>query len=257
MNTSASGSSILTINAGSSSIKFSLFTALEENQIIAGQIDGIGSKNAFFEVRWPGKGDKEIFSWSSDDEPKSHREALGFLINWINQRFGNLEIVAIGHRVVHGGQKYSAPIIINDEIMRDLETLMALAPLHEPHNLAGIRAAQDRFPGVPQIACFDTAFHRKHSFVDDCYAIPRRFYEAGICRYGFHGLSYEYISERLVAMFPKESQGKVIIAHLGNGASMTALKMVFQLPLLWDSLLWMVFRWELVAVRLIQEFYFT
>jgi acetate kinase len=220
INTLISGPCILTINAGSSSIKFSLFTVPQENQVIVGQIDGIGAKNAIFEVRWAGAGDKEVLSWSNDDEPKNHREALSFLITWINNRFNNIDIVAIGHRVVHGGQKYLAPTLINEEIMHELESLMALAPLHEPHNLAGIRAAQENFPSVPQVACFDTAFHRTHSFVDDCYAIPRSFYNAGVCRYGFHGLSYEYITERLVGMFPKESRGRVIIAHLGNGASM-------------------------------------
>ena len=215
---------MLTINAGSSSIKFSLFTVPQENQVITGQIEGIGANKTIFEVRWPAKGNKEIFSWSNHDEPKNHQEALTFLIQWLKQRFGDIEIVAIGHRVVHGGQKYSKPTIIDAEVMHELESLMVLAPLHEPHNLAGIRAAQENFPDVPQIACFDTAFHRTHSFVDDCYAIPRHFYEEGVCRYGFHGLSYEYVAERLVEMFPKESTGKVIIAHLGNGASMTALK---------------------------------
>ncbi len=224
INTLISGPCILTINAGSSSIKFSLFTVPQENQVIVGQIDGIGAKNAIFEVRWAGAGDKEVLSWSNDDEPKNHREALSFLVGWINNRFNYIDIAAIGHCVVHGGQKYLAPTLINEEIMHELESLMALAPLHEPHNLAGIRAAQENFPSVPQVACFDTAFHRTHSFVDDCYAIPRSFYNAGVCRYGFHGLSYEYITERLVGMFPKESRGRVIIAHLGNGASMAALK---------------------------------
>jgi len=224
MNSTYSGPCILTINAGSSSIKFSLFTVPQENQLIVGQLDGIGHKSARFEFKWSGKSTKEVMFWTNDDEPKNHREALDFLIKWLNQIFSDIEIIAIGHRVVHGGQKYSSPIIVNDEIMQELESLLMLAPLHEPHNLAGIRAAQESFPGVPQVACFDTAFHRTHSFVNDCYAIPRSFYNAGVCRYGFHGLSYEYITERLVSMFPKESRGRVIIAHLGNGASMAALK---------------------------------
>jgi len=218
------GACILTINAGSSSIKFSLFTVPEENQIIIGQFDRIGSQKTTFEVRWSGKGDKEIYAWSNHDEPKNHREALQFLMRWLGQRFKEIEIIGIGHRVVHGGQKYSAPTLIDEQVMHYLESLMSLAPLHEPHNIEGIKAAQESFPGVPQIACFDTAFHRTHSFIDDCYAIPRRFYEEGVCRYGFHGLSYEYVVERLVSMFPKESSGRVIVAHLGNGASMTALK---------------------------------
>ena len=217
------GKAILTVNAGSSSIKFSLFLVPQLNQIISGQIEGIGG-DASFKVKWyPGKSE-QIITWPSDGEPRNHREALSCLIQWLHEEASGIEIIAVGHRVVHGGQKYSAPTLIMDEVMHELEDLMVLAPLHEPHNLAGIRAAQESFGDIPHVACFDTAFHRTHSFVEDCYAIPRYFYDQGVCRYGFHGLSYEYIAEQLIKMFPKESKGKVIVAHLGNGASMTALK---------------------------------
>lgn len=217
------GKAILTVNAGSSSIKFSLFLVPQLNQIIAGQIEGIGG-DASFKVKWYPEKSEQIITWPSDEEPRNHREALSYLIQWLHEQASEIEIIAVGHRVVHGGQKYSAPTLIMDEVMQELEDLMVLAPLHEPHNLAGIRAAQESFGDIPHVACFDTAFHRTHSFVEDCYAIPRYFYDQGVCRYGFHGLSYEYIAEQLIKMFPKESKGKVIVAHLGNGASMTALK---------------------------------
>ena len=217
------GQAILTINAGSSSIKFSVFLLPQLNQILVGQIDDIGGE-ARFTVRWHSDNNQVSLNWPNATPPKNHREALSELINWLHRAANEIEIIAVGHRVVHGGQKYSAPVIVTEKVMKDLEALMILAPLHEPHNLAGIRAAQESFGAIPQIACFDTAFHRTHSFVEDCYAIPRYFYDQGVCRYGFHGLSYEYIAEQLMTKFPGESGGKVIIAHLGNGASMTALK---------------------------------
>jgi acetate kinase len=222
MQTGLHGQVILTVNAGSSSIKFSLFLVPQLNQIIAGQIDGIGGE-VRFKVKLASKNSEETISWPNASRPQNHREALSFLIDWLQEFAKDIEVVAVGHRVVHGGQKYTAPTLISNEVMEELDALMILAPLHEPHNLAGIRAAQESFGGIPQIACFDTAFHRTHSFVDDCYAIPRYFYKKGVCRYGFHGLSYEYIADRLIHLFPKEARKKVIIAHLGNGASMTAL----------------------------------
>ena len=217
------GQAILTINAGSSSIKFSVFLLPQLNQILAGQIDDIGG-DARFTVRWHSDNNQVSINWPNATPPKNHREALSDLINWLHRTANEIEIIAVGHRVVHGGQKYSAPVIVTEKVMKDLEALMILAPLHEPHNLAGIKAAQESFGDTPQIACFDTAFHRTHSFVEDCYAIPRYFYDQGVCRYGFHGLSYEYIAEQLMTKFPGESSGKVIVAHLGSGASMTALK---------------------------------
>jgi len=218
-----SGSGVLTINAGSSSIKFSLFLLPQLNQIVAGQIDGIGG-NASFKVKLINQGSEQTIPWNADLKPVNHQAALTCIIKWLHDEFAEIEVIAVGHRVVHGGQHYTQAIIVDDKVMQDLESLVGLAPLHMPQNLSGIRAAQENFGSVPQIACFDTAFHRVHSFVDDCYAIPRSYYEKGVCRYGFHGLSYEYIAGKLMHMFPLQSCGKVIIAHLGNGASMTALK---------------------------------
>ena len=216
------GSGVLTVNAGSSSIKFSLFLLPLLNQVVAGQIDGIGTDPSF-KVKLATIGSEEKIDWSTNQKPVNHQEALACIIDWLHEQFSSIKVIAVGHRVVHGGQKYTHSIIVNDEVMHDLESLVGLAPLHMPHNLSGINAAQKSFGDIPQIACFDTAFHRVHSFVDDCYAIPRSFYEIGICRYGFHGLSYEYIAEKLMYMYPLQSKGKVIVAHLGNGASMTAL----------------------------------
>ena len=216
------GSGVLTINAGSSSIKFSLFLVPQLNQILAGQVDGIGT-DPVFKTRITSTGTEQIIPWVSDKKPANHQEALACIIEWLHKEFAAIDVIAVGHRVVHGGQKYTQSIVVDDQVMNDLEGLVGLAPLHMPHNLSGIKASEESFGDIPQIACFDTAFHRVHSFVDDCYAIPRSFYEKGICRYGFHGLSYEYIAEKLMYMFPLESRGKVIVAHLGNGASMTAL----------------------------------
>jgi acetate kinase len=216
------GSGVLTVNAGSSSIKFSLFLLPQLNQVVVGQIDGIGT-NATFKIKLASVGKDEVVPWSSNHIPSNHQEALACIIDWLHQEFADIDVIAVGHRVVHGGQKYTQSIVVDEAVMQELESLVGLAPLHMPHNLSGIRAAQESFGDIPQIACFDTAFHRVHSFVDDCYAIPRSFYDKGICRYGFHGLSYEYITEKLMHMFPLQSRGKVIIAHLGNGASMTAL----------------------------------
>jgi acetate kinase len=136
----------------------------------------------------------------------------------------DMQIKAVGHRVVHGGHHYSEPVVINDAVLEKFETLLSLAPLHEPHNVAGIKAARESFGDIPQVACFDTAFHRNQPFINDTFAIPRNYYEEGVRRYGFHGLSYEYIAKKLPELFPEHAKGRVIVLHLGNGASMAALK---------------------------------
>jgi acetate kinase len=135
----------------------------------------------------------------------------------------NLEPSAVGHRVVHGGPKYDRPIRVDKAVVAELERFVPLAPLHQPNNLAPIRAIFERYPGLPQVACFDTAFHRGHDPVADCYAVPEYLYAEGVRRYGFHGLSYEYVADRLRQVAPKVAGGRVIVAHLGSGASMCAL----------------------------------
>ena len=222
LNQNIQGDAVLTINSGSSSVKFSLYLLPQLNLLVVGQIEGVGV-SPVFKVKTPNNGSEIILPWASEQEPANHLEALSCIMDWLHQEYPSLRVVSIGHRVVHGGQKYTKSTLIDDEVMSDLEKLVGLAPLHMPHNLAGIKAVTQKYGSIIQVACFDTAFHRVHSFVDDCYAIPRKFYQKGVCKYGFHGLSYEYIAEKLSYMFPKEFRGRAIVAHLGNGASMTAL----------------------------------
>ncbi len=140
------------------------------------------------------------------------------------QSLDGREILAVGHRVVHGGTGYSAPTLVTDEVIEKLTTLIPLAPLHQPHNLSPIRTIHEAHPNLPQVACFDTAFHRSQPSVAQAFAIPRKYSEEGVRRYGFHGISYEYVSARLRTVAPEIADGRVIIAHLGNGASLCAIK---------------------------------
>jgi acetate kinase len=146
------------------------------------------------------------------------------VLDWRQVAFADANVVGVGHRVVHGGTRYDAPVAIDDDVLCHLRGLVPLAPLHQPHNLAGIAAAQAAWPDVPQVACFDTAFHRTHPFVNDVFALPLEFFEMGVRRYGFHGLSYEYLTQRLRRIAPFHAAGRVIVAHLGNGASMCAIR---------------------------------
>lgn len=214
---------ILVINAGSSSLKFQIFTteggALERQ--VRGQMDGIGVRPHLRAFAADGAGivDRAYGPEEIPDLPAAIAETR----EWLRSLKG-LELRAIGHRVVHGGPDYAAPVMINEEVLARLATFQELAPLHQPNNLAPIRLAMEIDPGVPQVACFDTAFHRGHPPVADCYAIPRALYDEGVRRYGFHGLSYEYIAERLREVAPEHAGGRVIVAHLGSGASMCALR---------------------------------
>jgi acetate kinase len=204
---------ILTLNAGSSSIKFALFSeSLEERA--RGQVEGIGAQPRL-RVSTLGLEDQIVAN--------SHAEALASLLDLIASRWPGETITAVGHRIVHGGPDFDRPIRLDGAALNTLTALCPLAPLHQPHNLAGVLAAIDAFPNAAQIGCFDTAFHRAKARVEDMFALPRRFYDAGVRRYGFHGLSYEYLATTMATQFPAEAQGRVIIAHLGNGASMCAL----------------------------------
>jgi acetate kinase len=214
---------ILVVNAGSSSVKFQVFRADGERKIerlIKGQMDGIGSRPR---LRAESADKKPLIDQSYGPQQVSDvPAALHAAGAWLRET-QKLEPTAVGHRVVHGGPTYDRPVLVDDEVLTQLERYMSLAPLHQPNNLAPIRALLARFPGLPQVACFDTAFHRGHSAVADHYAIPERFYTEGVRRYGFHGLSYEYIAERLREIAPDIANGRVIVAHLGSGASMCAL----------------------------------
>lgn len=214
---------ILILNAGSSSLKFALFgqspTSLVER--VRGQIEGIGSYPRFTAQA---DGIQLVeHHWQNHQGPQNHQTALEILLAWLEQQFRNIAVTAVGHRIVHGGIYYSSAVLIDDQVLMRLTELNPLAPLHQPHNLAGVRAAQTVFPEAQQIACFDTAFHRRHPWVNDTFALPREYYEQGIRRYGFHGLSYEYLLRQLEKIAPQHASGKVIAAHLGNGASMCAI----------------------------------
>jgi acetate kinase len=212
---------LLTLNAGSSSVKFATYAASDGLPLLAtGQIEGLGAM-ARFSVASVSQGAR---SFSFTPGPTGHAEAVQAILAWMDVAYVGARLAAVSHRVVHGGTDHVAPTLISDALMAQLERLVPLAPLHQPHNLAGIQAARASFPGVPQIVCFDTAFHRHHTFVADTFALPRSYYDEGIRRYGFHGLSYEFIARRLSAYDPVLGHGRVIVAHLGNGASMCAMR---------------------------------
>lgn len=216
---------ILVVNAGSSSIKFQLFEVLEGDRLglkLKGQMEGIGTRPRL-EAR-DGDGARLIDHSYEPAAIASVGEALERFEAWLTDQLHGRRPVAVGHRVVHGGSSYSQPVLVDDEVLVRLSHLIELAPLHQPNNLAPIRAIRERYVDLPQVACFDTAFHRSHPEVADRYAIPDRFYQEGIRRYGFHGLSYEYIAHRLPEIDPSLSQGRIVACHLGNGASMCAMQ---------------------------------
>ncbi len=212
---------LLVLNAGSSSIKFAVYAAdgdLREPDW-HGQADGLGGSRARFRVFSAGKAPQV-----NETLPASgHREALERLLDWLDEAVGYRNLLAAGHRVVHGGTDFHAPVRMTEANMAALENLSSLAPLHQPHNLAPARILAELRPELPQVACFDTAFHRTQPAVAQRFAIPREWTQRGVLRYGFHGLSYEAIAERLGEEHPELLQGRVIVAHLGNGASLCAM----------------------------------
>ena len=214
--------SILTINAGSSSVKFALFELAEhisEKAAISGQIDGIGTAH----VRLVAK-DNTGTRIVDQALPAGADHATSFdqLLHWFSSSAKGGKIVAVGHRVVHGGDRYSHPVVLSPADLDQLANYKRLAPLHQPHNLNGIYAIEKVLAGVPQVACFDTAFHRTQSEIAQMYGLPRQYTEEGAKRYGFHGISYEYIAS-VLPQYCKKADGRVIVCHLGNGASMTAM----------------------------------
>jgi len=214
---------ILVVNAGSSSVKFQVFAVDIEGRLrreIKGQVDGIGSRPRLRATAAAGNtmADRAYPIESVADVPA----ALMLASAWLREEL-QLSPLAVGHRVVHGGPDYDRAVLIDHGVVARLERFTALAPLHQPHNLAPIRILLARFPALPQVACFDTAFHRGHDEVADHYAIPRRLHEEGVRRYGFHGLSYEYVAKALPQVAPEIASGRIIVAHLGSGASMCAI----------------------------------
>lgn len=206
---------ILTLNAGSSSLKFGLYRAAEEPDLLrAGQVENLGPL-----ARLKMKGEE-----ARDIGPADHGAALSAILKQLQPFLASDRVVGVGHRVVHGGKTFGAPTRLSAEVIEQLAALVPLAPLHQPNNLAGLRAAQSTFPDAVQVGCFDTGFHKGHPFVNDAFGLPRKYYDQGVRRYGFHGLSYDYITSVLHRDWPDLAKGRVVIAHLGNGASMCALK---------------------------------
>jgi acetate kinase len=212
---------VLTLNAGSSSLKIGVYS--EALEVIAtGLADRIGS-DGDLRLRDTAGAPLALPEGLTGDF-RDHGTALATALATLDTLFPGLTVTAVGHRVVHGGIDYTAPVVIDDAVLTRLSQLEPFAPLHQPHNLSGIRAARAAFPQAVQVACFDTAFHRDHPFVSDAFALPRALYDKGVRRYGFHGLSYDYIAGALRDLAPELAAGRVIVAHLGNGASMCALR---------------------------------
>lgn len=211
----------LVLNAGSSSLKFCVFERPpgESWHLEArGQIEGIGTSPR---LSVKDAGGKSLAK--QDVAARDGAEALDVLAGWLRSKYGGSRVLGVGHRVVHGGAQFKGPTILNAEILRELYQLVPLAPLHQPYNLAAIEAVYERLPGIPQVACFDTSFHRGQPAVAELIPLPRELRQRGLQRYGFHGLSYEYIASVLPQVAPEIADGRVIVAHLGSGASLCAL----------------------------------
>nr|WP_294517962.1 acetate/propionate family kinase [uncultured Rhodopila sp.] len=215
---------VVTLNAGSSSLKFALYQlddqALHLLEVGLAEMKGterhISVRDRLGEVL-------HQEHWVAG-ETLFHADALLRVMHWWQAAVPKPNIVAAGHRVVHGGVEFSHPVAVTNAVMLKLRSLVPLAPLHQPHNIAGIEGAREAWPDVAHVACFDTSFHRTHPFVNDVFALPRRFYKEGVRRYGFHGLSYESVVGRLRDVAPMHAAGRVVVAHLGNGASMCAIR---------------------------------
>jgi acetate kinase len=214
---------IVVLNAGSSSVKFSVFFrhdgALDLH--LRGQIESLAGTPRFTAKDAAGAkvGEK---SWP-DGTNLAHDGALAHLLEFLRSHADGVQLVGVGHRVVHGGLDYTRPVRVSASVLAALDRFLSLAPLHQPHNLAAIRAVMQRAPDVPQVACFDTAFHRTNPEVAQMFALPYELHEAGVRRYGFHGLSYEYIASVLPQTDAGAARGRTVVLHLGNGASMCAL----------------------------------
>jgi acetate kinase len=215
----------LVLNAGSSSLKFCVFQRPDGERWrleARGQIEGIGTspRLSVKDANLRMVADQQL----DTSAVQNGRDAIGALAIWLKSQYGGARVLGVGHRVVHGGAKFTKPVVITPEILTELKELIPLAPLHQPYNLAAIEAVFERLPGVPQVACFDTSFHRNHAAVADLIPLPPEVRKDGLQRYGFHGLSYEYIAVTLPEVTPEIARGKVIVAHLGSGASLCALK---------------------------------
>ena len=215
----------LVLNAGSSSLKFCVYERPEGRRWMLaarGQIAGIGTSPKL--SARDGSGAVVADQTLPDAKVRDVDAAIQVLAGWLRERFGGSAVVGVGHRVVHGGAMYSKPCVVTPQVLADLRALVPLAPLHQPYNLSAIKAASERLPGVPQVACFDTGFHRGQPPVAELVPLPKEIRANGVQRYGFHGLSYEYIASVLPTVAPEISERRVIVAHLGSGASLCAMK---------------------------------
>jgi acetate kinase len=215
----------LVLNSGSSSLKFQVFEAKgagESRRIFRGLFEGLGRKPHFKATNANGEVIAQT-SWEAGEEIR-HEQALNHLASWLREHSEGFSLASVGHRVVHGGKAYSKPVKIDAATLEALERLVPLAPLHQPHNLEPIRILRRRFPDMVQIACFDTAFHHGQPDLAQLFAIPHSMSDAGVKRYGFHGLSYAFLASVFGKYDPKLANGRVVAAHLGNGASLCAIK---------------------------------
>ncbi len=217
---------ILTLNSGSSSLKFAVFSATSPDAPpeLRGSVSGIGRAPVFSARDAQGVALSPGAALAALGSEAGQQEIVARLLPWIDEALGPRDLVCAGHRVVHGGRNHAAPARVTSALMDALGALVPLAPLHQPHNLAAIRAVDAWRPALPQIACFDTAFHRTQDRLASLYPLPRHLIEDGILRYGFHGISYEYIAGILPDHLGPRAEGRVIVAHLGNGASMCAMR---------------------------------
>jgi acetate kinase len=220
---------ILTLNAGSSSIKFAVYAARagETEPVLRakGQVEGIGVRPHFIAKGIEGQLLSESW-WEpvTDGVGSGHARAFAQIWSWLSNVSDGAQIIAVGHRVAHGGEAYATPVRITPEIIQVLTGLIPLVPLHQPNNLAAIRAVAAEHPDLPQVACFDTSFHCGRPKVTEQFGLPRALLDRGVKRYGFHGLSYEYIVEKLRYLAPEVADGRVVVAHLGSGCSMAAIR---------------------------------
>jgi acetate kinase len=213
------------LNAGSSSLKFNVYKRPEADAWrleARGQIEGIGVTPRFSAKN--GAGARVADTALDKTTVRDGRTALNTLADWLRSQYGGARVLGVGHRVVHGGARFSGPTVVTPEVLDELRKLIPLAPLHQPHNLAAIDAVAERLPGVPQVAWFDTSFHRGQPAVAEVVPLPKEVRDTGVQRYGFHGLSYEYIASVLPEVAPEIAGGRVIVAHLGSGASLCAMK---------------------------------
>ena len=219
----AMSDAIVVVNAGSSSLKFSVFAQKGDDLqlVMRGQAEGLQTAPRFVAKNASGE-TISTHAWA-EGTPLGHDSALEHIVSFLREKAQGLSLKGIGHRVVHGGLKYAQPVRMDSAVLKDLEQFIPLAPLHQPHNLTPIRLMLERRPELPQVACFDTAFHRAQPELAQMFALPKDLHDEGVRRYGFHGLSYEYIASVLPTLDPRAAQGRTVVFHLGNGASMCAL----------------------------------